>query len=193
MSALGYALLGLLARESLTGYELTSRIRERVGPFWSTSHSQVYPALARLEAAGLVTHQVVPQSDRPDKKVHAITAQGLAALTRWVTTPVAPRSARDELVLRAYCMWVADPVETAALFREHARLHEERLAAYERKGAAMEREWATDLDRIDSPRFASYAAVRRGIGHEREYAAWCRWVAVRLEAGAAASRTASER
>lgn len=43
MHALGYALLGLLAREPQSGYELTSQIKERVGPFWSTSHSQVYP------------------------------------------------------------------------------------------------------------------------------------------------------
>jgi DNA-binding PadR family transcriptional regulator len=183
MNALGYALLGLLAREPLTGYELTRQLKDRVGAYWSTSHSQVYPELARLEAQSLATHEVVEQRNRPDKKVYAITDRGLEALKRWVTTPVGPRSTRDELILRAYCVWVADARAAAALFREHERRHEERLAEYERKGARMEQEWGDDLHRVSSPRFASYAAVRRGIGHEREYAAWCRWVAESLEAG----------
>ena len=40
-----------------------------------------------------------------------------------------------------------------------------------------------DVLRTDSPRFASYAALQRGIIHERGYAEWCRWVADRLEKG----------
>jgi DNA-binding PadR family transcriptional regulator len=181
MDTLGYALLGLLAREPLSGYELTSRIKERVGYFWSTSYSQVYPALARLETGGLVHHRAVRQRDRPDKKVYSITTEGLGALREWVTAPVGPRPARDELVLRAYCAWVADARAAAALFREHERLHAQRLSEYEAKRVWMEREWGEELLRPDSPRFASYAALRRGMGHEREYAEWCRWVADRLE------------
>ncbi len=45
----------------------------------------------------------------------------------------------------------------------------------------MEEEWRDDILRIDSPRFASYAALLRGVLHERGYAEWCRWVADRLE------------
>lgn len=182
MNTLGYALLGLLAREPLTGYDLTNQIKSRVGAFWTTSHSQVYPELARLEAAGLVSHHVVEQRERPDKKVHAITDHGLAALKQWVTTPVAPRTTRDELVLRAYCVWLADAAAAAAMFREHEGRHAERLADYEGRAAWMEQEWSEDMHRPRSPHFASYAAIRRGIGQEREYAAWCRWVAERLEA-----------
>jgi hypothetical protein len=33
------------------------------------------------------------------------------------------------------------------------------------------------------PRFASYAALRRGILNERGYVGWCGWVVDRLEAG----------
>jgi DNA-binding PadR family transcriptional regulator len=183
MHALGYALLGLLAREPLSGYELTSQIKDRIGPFWSTSHSQVYPELARLEAEGLVLHRVVVQRDRPAKKVYSITAPGLETLKRWVTAPVRPRSARDELVLRAYSVWVAEPAAAAAFFREQERRHRERLAGYEQKLDGMEREWGADVCRVDSPRFASYAAVRRGVGHEREQAAWCAWLAESLEGG----------
>ena len=152
-----------------------------MGHFWSTSYSQVYPALARLEDGGLVSHRAVEQRDRPDKKGYSITGEGLSALRGWVTATVGPRPVRDELVLRAYCAWVADAREAAALFREHEQLHGERMSEYEAKRAWMEREWGEELRRPDSPRFSSYAALRRGIGHEREYAEWCRWMADRLE------------
>ena len=184
MSTLGYALLGLLARQSLSGYELTGQIKGRVGPFWSTTHSQVYPELSRLEDEDLVDHRVVQQSGRPDKKVYSITTKGLETLKEWVTSPVEPREIRDELVLRAHNAWVADPREAAAFFREHGRLHEEQLSDYETKRRWMEREWGEDLRRVDSPRFGSYAALHRGIIYERGYVEWCRWIADSLERGA---------
>ena len=190
MSTLNYALLGLLAREPLTGYELTSQLKGRMGPFWSTTHSQVYPELSRLEEEGLAIHRTVEQRERPDKKVYSITGEGLEALKGWITSPVGARTTRDELVLRAHSAWVADPREAAALFREHERLHQERLSEYESKREWMEREWGEEVRRVDSPRFGSYAALKRGVIHERGYVEWCRWVADSLEQGTASEETA---
>jgi DNA-binding PadR family transcriptional regulator len=181
MNTLGYALLGLLAREPLSGYDLKRRMEERVGFLWSARHSQIYPELARLKREGMVTHKVVEQRARPDKKVYEATSAGLEVLKEWVAAPVNPRLVRDELVLKAYSLWLAEPDEALALFREHERRHEEQLRQYEEIRAWMEREWKSDLERLDSPRFASYAALRRGILYEREYAEWCAWVTDRLE------------
>ena len=189
MGSLGYALLGLLAREPLSGYDLKRRMERPVGYFWSARHSQIYPELARLEGEGMVSHELVEQEGRPDKKVYEITAAGREALESWVTAPIEPRPARDELVLKAYSLWLAEPEKALTLFREHERLHEERLARYEEIKTWMEREWGDDLDRLDSPRFASYAALQRGILNERGYAEWCGWVANRLEGGAEAPGT----
>ena len=182
---MGYALLGLLARESLSGYDLASRMKERVGFFWQARHSQIYPELARLEAEGMVVYWVVEQRDRPDKKVYKITDAGLEALKEWVTAPVEPRAARDEVVLKAYSVWLADPGKAVALFRDQQRLHEEQLLRYEQIEAWMQEEWGEDLGLPDSPHFASYAALQRGMGYERGYADWCGWVADRLEKGRA--------
>ena len=179
-SALGYAILGLLSREPLTGYDVAGRMRARVGYFWEAHHSQIYPELARLEEDSLVTYRVVEQRERPDKKVYEITDAGIDALKRWVTEPPTPRAVRDELVLKAYSVWLAEPEEALALFRDEQRRHEERLLEYERIGAWMEEEWGEDVRRVGSPRFASYAALRRGILNERSYVEWCRWVAESL-------------
>lgn len=173
--------MGLLSRESLSGYDLTRRMRERVGFFWSARHSQIYPELARLEEQGMVTHHVVEQSDRPDKKVYEITGSGMEALREWVTAPFEPRATRDEMVLKAYSIWLADPEKAVALFREQERKHREQLLKYEEIEAWMHKEWDEDLRRPDSPRFASYAALQRGVIYERGSVEWCRWVADSLE------------
>src|SRR5215210_5121149 len=181
MTTLGYAILGLLSREDLSGYDLTRRMAGRVGYFWSARHSQIYPELARLEEGGHVTHNVVEQKERPDKKVYRITAEGLDALKEWVTQPPVPRPIRDELTLKAYSVWLADKERAACLFREEELRHEEQLAHYEELRAWMEGAWREDLTSTDSPEFATYATLRRGIGYEREYAEWCRWMADSME------------
>lgn len=181
MGTLGYAILGLLAREELSGYDIKQRMGGRVGFFWEARHSHIYPELARMEERGLVAHRVVEQRDRPHKKVYEITEAGLEALRGWVTEPPPARAEKDELVLKAYSAWLADPEGAVALFRDQERLHEGKLRRYEEIGAWMEGEWGEDLDKPDSPRFASYAALRRGVLHERGYAEWCGWVAERLE------------
>jgi PadR family transcriptional regulator AphA len=181
MTTLGYAILGLLSREELSGYDLTQRMKGPVGYFWSARHSQIYPELARLEDGGYVTHRVIEQRERPDKKVYEITDEGLEALECWVTQPPMPRPTRDELTLKTYSVWLADPEEAARLFREEEMRHEEQLAHYEEIRAWMEREWREDLTRTDSPEFASYATLMRGISYEREYAEWCRWMADSVE------------
>jgi DNA-binding PadR family transcriptional regulator len=181
MTTLGYAILGLLSREALSGYDLMQWMKGRVGNFWSARHSQIYPELAKLEEGGYVTHDVVEQQERPDKKVYEITAAGLEALKEWVSLPPARRPIRDELVLKAYSVWVADPESAARLFREEEARHEEQLARYEEIQGWMQRDWGEDLDRPESPRFAGYAALRRGIIYERGYAEWCRWMADSIE------------
>ena len=183
MGALGFAILGLLAREPLSGYDVAGRMQDRVGYFWSARHSQIYSELARLEGVGMVEHTVVEQQDRPDKKVYKITTSGIEALKTWVVQAPKPQATRDELVLKAYSAWLADSEETVALFRDQQRRHEEQLRHYEGIEKWMKREWGRETMAPRSPMFATYATLRRGLVHERGYAEWCRWVADSLEGG----------
>ena len=48
------AILGVLKEQQLHGYELKKRLTETLGAFSSVSFGSLYPALARLEAAGAV-------------------------------------------------------------------------------------------------------------------------------------------
>ena len=179
-STLGYALLSLLAREAVSGYDIARQMRAPIGYFWQASHSQIYPELARLQRDGYVRHEVVEQHDRPDKKVYSLTDSGREVLRAWVTSPLDVSGARDELVLRAYSLWIADHGAAATLFREHERRHLAQLAQYQAIEARM-KGMPTQLLPLSSQRFAAYATLQRGIGYEREYAAWCQWVAEQLE------------
>ncbi|MDQ3702620.1 MAG: PadR family transcriptional regulator [Chloroflexota bacterium] len=180
ISTLGYALLSLLARESVSGYDIARQMRAPIGYFWHASHSQIYPELARLQRDGYVRHEVVEQHDRPDKKVYSLTDAGREALRAWVTSPLDVPSVRDELVLRAYSLWIADRGAAAALFREHERRHLAQLAQYQAIEAHL-KGMSPQLPPITAQGFAAYATLQRGIGYEREYAAWCQWVAEQLE------------
>jgi DNA-binding PadR family transcriptional regulator len=48
------AVLGLLADQPRHGYELKKRLSETLGPLWGISFGSLYPALRRLERAGLI-------------------------------------------------------------------------------------------------------------------------------------------
>jgi len=109
ISTLGYALLALLAHEPLCGYDLAERMRKPIGFFWQAQLSQSYPELARLGEQGCVLHQVIVQESRPQKKVYAITTVRHSALQVWVTLPPPPVLERDELLLKTYAIWLADP------------------------------------------------------------------------------------
>ena len=180
-SVLGYALLGLLARGEQSGYGLTQGLKDPVGYFRYAQHTQVYPELARLEAAGLVRYELVEQTERPDKKVYGLTPEGTAALTAWLEAPTAVPKKRDELVLKAYSLWRSNPTVAARMMREHAEVHAAHLAEFETRLACLTAEAGSALRLPNSRWFGVHAVLRRGIGYEREYRDWCEWMAGCLE------------
>jgi DNA-binding PadR family transcriptional regulator len=182
ITALGYALLALLARKPLTGYDLAQRMRRSTDFFWTARHSQIYPELARMESAGLVTYEVIQQTERPDKKRYTITEAGLAALRAWLAQPVRPAPERDEMMLKTFCAWLIEPREAIGLFRVQQAEHSTRQVTYEAMLADLEQHPDVRNRRVRSPAFTSYATLRRGIQYERGYAEWCRWMAETLEA-----------
>ena len=182
MITLSYALLGLLARQPLSGYDLTQYMKKRVAPMWTALSSQIYPELARLEKQNMVMHRVVEQQDyRPNKKVYEITDAGREALRQWVIEPTPVASMRDEFVLKAYSLWLAEPDVAITHFREQERLHRQQLVEHEETLERLKREWGTDIEQVHSPLFGSSLALHYGIAYEKSYVDWCHWVIHELE------------
>lgn len=177
-STLGYALLGLLARKPSTGYELTQALREPIGYFWTASHSQVYPELARLEACGWARFEIIDGPGPRDTKRYAITAAGRRALAAWAVAPPRPELSRNELLLKVYSLWLADPAAARALITAEREQHSAMLARYENLAAKNEH---TDPADLPAPLFFDYATLRRGLSFERHVLAWCDWLIATLD------------
>jgi DNA-binding PadR family transcriptional regulator len=174
LPTLGYALLALLAKQPSTAYELSRRVRRPLGYFWSASYGQVHPQLRSLAAVGLLSVETTSGPGPHAKRVYTITAAGRAAVAAWVVKPPRQEPSRDELLLKAYAIWLADPARARELVLAQAEAHRHRLAEYEAIDARLE-----DVA-PDHPDFGSVATVRYGIGYERHRAQWCDWLAARL-------------
>ena len=183
VSTLGYALLTRLARKPHSGYELLQALKRPIGFFWQASQSQIYPELKRLEMLGLVSFEVIEQTTRPDKKVYSITAEGRNALRSWAVSPTEPEPSRNELLLKTYTLWLADPAQALKLFRTQEALHRRQLVHYERILAEIEQEHPEPM-KVYEPIFGDYATLQIGLRYEQEYIDWCRWMVEQLERAA---------
>lgn len=173
LSLLGYALLSLLARATLSGYDLAREMRKPHAFFFGQGHvSQIYPELARLDAAGLVTVRIVEQQSRPDKKVYALSEAGQVELRAWLTRPTPMTEPRSAFLIKAHSLWLADPLQALIQFREHERYHQRLLEAYEADLASIEAQYGDSIATLDTPPFGDYLTLTRGVGYEREYLAW---------------------
>lgn len=134
--ALKYALLSCLNESQATGYELTQTLRQRMGNVWNASHQQTYRELARLLEQGYVTFEAVPQSDKPDRKVYAITEAGRKDLADWVNTPSDRPKVRDPLLLKLFAgeLWQRENLmEEIEVHRIHWQAELDRYLEIEEK------------------------------------------------------------
>src|SRR5262249_13920193 len=84
-----YVILGLLSSAPKSGYAIKKEVEEVIGHFWKESFGQIYPALERLQAQGLVQRDPEPAGQRR-RFVYTITASGREALRAWLATPPEP-------------------------------------------------------------------------------------------------------
>jgi DNA-binding PadR family transcriptional regulator len=107
-------LLALLAADPAHGYQLRARLALALGPLaGALNDGQVYVTLNRLERAGLVASTRVGQTDRPDRKVYALTDTGRNRLSSWLEDTSWPKPAPAEFHLKlvaAAAAGLADPV-----------------------------------------------------------------------------------
>jgi DNA-binding PadR family transcriptional regulator len=103
-STAAYALLGLLAMRSHTGYELTHQARTSLRLLWPTSEANLYRDQQRLVRLGWAEVTTEPAGRRTRKR-YRITESGRAALRTWLATPPAAPNLDVEAFVR---IWLAD-------------------------------------------------------------------------------------
>ncbi|MFD2417157.1 PadR family transcriptional regulator [Amycolatopsis pigmentata] len=174
--SLRHAILSLLADRPDTGYDLAKRFDGMLSSHaWHASHSQIYPELRRMTAAGLV--EVVEKGAR-GSRTYTITDAGRAELRDWAFNPSAAAPARNEKVLRLLALPVLD-VADARRLAERVSAESDELEAQLRQS---QRQVADDHDPGTRPGYAYFSAefALRYLKLERE---WARWVLENLKPG----------
>ena len=83
--SLQHGILGFLNYGPCSGYELAKAFHSSVQFFWPAQTSQIYLTLGKLESVGLVTHETVIQTGKPNKNVYSILPAGREELLRWLS------------------------------------------------------------------------------------------------------------
>jgi DNA-binding PadR family transcriptional regulator len=158
--SLDYAILGFLNYKPLTGYDLKKMFDTSVQHFWPADQSQIYRTLARLTADGMARVEIVPQEDRPDRKVYHITHAGRDALYAWLQGPFPSSPSRSAPLIQVFFSGQLKDADIRARFTEAKAIFETILQQYEQVPALID-EYIRD---VDSPRETYFWLLTLDLG-----------------------------
>jgi DNA-binding PadR family transcriptional regulator len=177
--SLEHAILGFLQYESFSGYDLKKVFDTSIQHFWPADQSQIYRTLGQLAEEGLVEVEVVPQRDRPDRKVYSVTEAGRAELHRWLTGPTPLQEPRSAPLIQVFFAGLLSDEEALLIFRRGAEFIRMMLDSYGHVPPVIDK-ISTELA---TPRDAFFWALtlESGLVQARSQLAWMEDVIRRLE------------
>jgi DNA-binding PadR family transcriptional regulator len=109
-----YAMLGLLALQPWTTYELAKQMQRSVRWFWPRAERKLYEEPKRLAALGLASVEITA-TGRRRSTVYQITTMGRHALRDWLRAgPGAPMQVEMESMIRVFFADGASPEDLRA-------------------------------------------------------------------------------
>lgn len=94
--------LSILYDGEATGYEIRRLLVEgEYSYFVEASYGSIYPALAKMEAEGLVTSRTEQQDGKPAKKIYSITDSGRTVFIQALFEPLGEETFRSPFMLFA--------------------------------------------------------------------------------------------
>ncbi|MGV9817013.1 helix-turn-helix transcriptional regulator [Nocardia xishanensis] len=166
--SLRHGLLGLLADQPGSGYDLTRRFEETLGAIWPAKHPQIYGELTRLAEEGLV--EAAAEGPRR-RKEYRITEDGTAELRRWLVHVDVDHTIRLEPVLRSLFFWLLSADELEAHLTREAEFYREKAELY--RGYAMAKDRG---DFGDTPQTRSMrVTIEAGVRLYESLADWAEW------------------
>lgn len=119
--SLKHGLLGLLNYGEMTGYKLNKVFKDSLSFFWDAQTSQIYRELNDMEADGWLTSRIEIQTEKPNRRIYAITPAGREALWEWIgqDLPLLFFPPRSELLMQLFFSGQSD---TAAITERLRRL-----------------------------------------------------------------------
>ncbi len=168
MRTLKFAILGLLHRHPMTGYELTKLFNFELAEFWYTNHSQIYPELKKLHDEGLVEFDVEISGEILETKRYTITQKGIEEFIQWLhKDEKIPRTPKEVFRLRMYFCNDLE-VETRIQLLENQKMQRVKRLNTLSKTAEQYR----TIPPINTDRFGDYIVLRGAIMREEQVIRW---------------------
>ena len=156
MGTLKYAILGLLNRNEMTGYELSKEFETTLFEFWNAKHSQIYPELKSLNAEGLIQYRV------------EITDEGRRDFSEWEETlcPIQTAS-KDESRLRLFFLDGASPDFQQRFLADQLSQHQKHLEHLLENQKKFD-----EIPPTDDRAFSDYLVLRGAVYREEAALQW---------------------
>lgn len=176
-SPLTLAVMGLLSQWPQSGYDIMKMFESSAIGNCSSSPGAVYPALKRLEEAGLIAGEVENEDTLRPRQVYHLTDAGKDALEKYLRRPVTredvTRSGSDVLLRFVFAGGFVSTEEAARILNEYA----DQVEAY-----IPELEAELEAFPADAPPFGRYG-LKHAIEQSRWQVDWARRVVAELQDG----------
>ncbi|WP_448319733.1 PadR family transcriptional regulator [Streptomyces sp. CO7] len=162
------AILGFLRDAPLHGYGLRKRLTALIGHVRPVGESTLYPAIKRLEKAGLLARTTEPGAAAAPRHVLTLTAEGARELGRRLAEPER-LDVTDEnrwFTLLAFLRHLEDPAAQAAVLRRRLAFLEEPSSFF------LDGDRPLRAEELDDPFRRGVLTVARATG--RAEIAWLR-------------------
>jgi PadR family transcriptional regulator AphA len=163
------AIMGFLAAEPRSGYDLKTRCFDReAAAFWTADQAQIYRTLERLQSGRLVTCTRSRQVGRPDRKVYRLTEAGARAFESWIGSPSPLAPPRDPFLLQVFFSAALTDHEIVESLSRERSAHQTRLEDLRLEVGSL----AQDATLPNRTRLLREAAFDGAIARERASIDW---------------------
>lgn len=168
MRNLKYAILGLLMKADMTGYEMMKQFESTLCEFWSAKHSQIYPELKKLTEEGCIEYKIEIAGTQLEKKLYTITDFGRESFIKWLSkdVPMEP-TPKDIFRLRMFYSSNLEAEQRLELINSQLLQHETRLAHLKNNQKKFDK-----IPENDSEEFGDYLVLMGAIMREEMNCEW---------------------
>jgi DNA-binding PadR family transcriptional regulator len=170
LTTTSYALLGLLALQPWTTYELAKQVQRGLGWFWPRAERKLYDEPKHLVDAGFATAAEEHTGNRA-RTVYTITRAGRRALGTWLSEPSPPPTLEFEALVKVFFAdggTLEQLHDTLAAVEAQANDRIAELRSMIEQGRALSYEFARR-------RSINALALRFQLDHEAVLARWAAW------------------
>ncbi len=168
MRVLKYAILGLLNRRPMTGYDIGKEFNYELAEFWHAKHSQIYTELKKLHEEGLVTYDIEISGDILEKKQYSITESGREDLIHWLhKDELIGKTAKDVFRVRMYFCNFLDLEARIGLLESQKMQHVKRMNTLMKTS-----EQYPQVPDAESDRFGDFIILEGAIMRQQSIINW---------------------